>query len=77
MKKIPLYCQGEKCMVTGCNQLASHKIAEVNVFDEETQSEEYTRFSESHELTTYLCDECFEKIMTRDEQHGLVDNRNF
>ena len=77
MKLVPLYCQGKKCMVRGCTNLASHKIAEVNVFDEETQLLDYGLFAQSHELTTYLCDEHFKFIMTREEKHNLPDNRIF
>jgi len=77
MSPIPYPCKGEKCMVKGCKKLASHKIGEYNIFDRERQQGPHESFNMSHELTTYLCDDHFTNIMTREEKHGLPDTRKF
>lgn len=47
--KIPLYCVGERC--SQCNNQAFHKI------------EEYVEHGYRHPYTTYVCKNCFNKIM--------------
>lgn len=74
-EKIPASCLGVKCMVQNCPELASHKVGELNVWDEESQSEEYSAFNKSHELTSYLCNLHFDLIMTRDSKIIVNDNR--
>lgn len=71
MKK-PEVCLGVKCMQRGCKNESSHKVGEHNIWDRETESEEHTQFTKIHELTTYLCNEHFTKLMEREEFYGDV-----
>jgi len=62
-------------MVKNCQELASHKVGEQNIYDKNSQQEEYENFNRSHELTTYLCDSHFNFIMDRDTQYFQTDDR--
>lgn len=68
----PRTCTDVKCMQSGCKNGASHKVGEQNIWDKETESEQYKQFNQMHELTTYLCDEHFNKLMKREEYYGDV-----
>lgn len=75
---VPKTCYGIKCMQKGCTNLASHKIAEVNPWDDSEGSDEkewHNKFARTHERTTYLCDDHFNQIMSRDENVNMPDNR--
>lgn len=67
-----MHCQGVKCMQTGCKNQAMHKVGEYNIFNEREETDEHKQFSKRHELTTYLCDEHFDKLMKREEFYGDV-----
>jgi len=75
MNKVPLACQGVKCMRNGCVNFASHKVGEYNIWDEEQQPEQYAEFQSRHESTTYLCDAHFDQLMDRDEFYSQIDSR--
>ncbi len=59
-------------MQNGCKNQAMHKVGELNIFNQELEPVEHKQFSESHELTTYLCDEHFNKLMKREEYYGDI-----
>ena len=75
--KLPLTCMGVKCMIVGCRNLASHKIGEINIWDETLQSEEHQIFENSHELTTYVCDDCLKRIMTRETEYNTIKDDRY
>ena len=76
--KIPKSCKGVKCMIRGCRNLASHKIGEENIwFDDDDEKENHERFNFGHNLTTYVCDECFEHIMTRETEYNTIEDNRF
>jgi hypothetical protein len=65
-------------MQKGCTDLASHKIEEINLWDDSEGSDEkeqHEKFARTHEHTTYLCDNHFKQIMLRDENVNMPDNR--
>lgn len=71
--QVPNSCKGVKCMQQGCENLASHKVGEQNLFNQgdgygNNELIYYEMFNRRHELTTYLCDEHFSNLMKRDEK---------
>ncbi len=72
MKEIPKTCIGVKCMQSLCRNQAMHKVGEYNPFIAEEEKEQYGAFNSTHEKTTYLCDEHFDKLMKREEWYGDV-----
>ena len=68
----PKTCTNVKCMQKGCKNEASHKVGEQNIWNKETESEEYNLFNSDHELTTYLCDHHFGLLMNREEYYGDI-----
>ncbi len=78
---IPKCCLGVKCHVPGCLNLSSHKIGELNIYDNRPDTETndelevYQTHQISHPLTVYLCDEHFNSIMTREERVFEKDDR--
>lgn len=75
MKKVPAACFGVKCMQPGCENPASHKIGEINIFDPCGEKELHDKFNGRHELTTYLCEEHFGLLMKREERYSSIDER--
>jgi len=75
--QVPLTCKGVKCMKVGCRNLASHKVGEENIWDKELQSEEHQAFENGHNLTTYLCDNCFNQIMTRETEYNTIKDDRY
>lgn len=76
-KIIPGYCHGTKCMLDGCTNLAAHKVTEENAYNKVFQTEEYSIHNNCYPLSTYICEEHFIELMTRNEVYGTKDNRNF
>ena len=74
---LPLTCMGVKCMKVGCRNLASHKIGEENIWDKELQAKEHQAFENTHNLTTYLCDDCFKQIMTRETEYNTIKDDRY
>lgn len=77
---IPGTCRGSKCMIEGCTNLAAHKVAEENAWNnmdypENDEKEKYKEFGHRHEDTTYICEEHFKHLMSREEHYGMLDNR--
>ena len=78
---IPKCCFGVKCHVPGCQNLSSHKIGELNIYDNNPDTEindeleTYRAHKRSHPLTVYLCNEHFDSIMTREERILEKDDR--
>lgn len=72
---IPIKCHGVKCMIQDCKKMAEHKVEEVCLWDENSESEEYIKFNQVHPLTTYLCASHFTYIMWRDEKYSQEDDR--
>jgi len=70
--KVPMTCTGVKCMIVGCRELASHKIGEENIWDRTEEKKEHEQFEQSHNLTTYVCDDHFRKIMTREVEYNTI-----
>lgn len=74
---VPERCRGVKCMVEGCNNLASHKVGEENIwcnFDE-GEKDIHGFYENTHNMTSYLCEEHFHLIMTRDVNWSIPDDR--
>lgn len=63
-------------MQEGCKNESSHKVGEYNIWDKEQQTAEYNQFNSKHELTTYLCDDHFNKLMRREEFYGDIEKYN-
>lgn len=76
-RQAPLTCKSVKCMIIGCQQLASHKVEEVNpwIKNDLDESDLHDKFESIHNLTTYLCEAHFEFVMTREENYKMKDNR--
>lgn len=75
---IPKACKGVKCMIKGCRNLATHKIGEENIwFNDEQENENRKKFDLVHNLTTYVCDECFKHIMTRETEYNTIEDNRF
>ncbi len=72
---VPGICKGVKCMIKGCQNLSSHKVGELNPWDEETEKKEFLFFNMKHEHTAYLCDEHFLFVMTREQNYSMPDER--
>lgn len=70
MRKLDGIFKGVKCMIKGCHCLASYKISEIPT---EKNSDTFIKM----ELTTYVCEDHFNFIMTREENWGMEDNREF
>lgn len=68
--KKPATCTDVKCMMKDCTNEAYHKVGEQNIWDKETEPDEYRRFNMSHGLTTYLCIKHFNILMHRDEHYS-------
>jgi hypothetical protein len=85
MKKkpfLPMSCKGVKCMIVGCRELASHKVGEENIWcrDEGIGNDEYLKhqqFDESHNATTYLCEEHFKFVMKRETEYNTIEDNRF
>ena len=75
MKQIPQACQGVKCMIVGCPELAAHKIGEENIWSPEGEKEKYEELENAHNLTTYICEKHFKIIMEREVDYMKKDNR--
>jgi len=78
-KQVPKSCQGVKCMIVGCPNLAAHKVGEVNLWDENDndEKENYYNFEACHELTTYVCEEHFKFVMKREERYNTIEDNRF
>ncbi len=76
-KTIPTGCFGVKCMRKGCTELASHKVGEENIWDEEDETEKqlYSAQLETNQKTTYLCENHFNSLMDREEYYFKDDHR--
>lgn len=70
---------GVKCMIVGCRHLATHKVGEENIWDENDsdEKENYYNFEASHNATTYLCDEHFKFVMTRETEYNTIEDNRF
>lgn len=64
-------------MIVGCGNLASHKIGEENIWDKTEEKEQYEKFENSHNLTTYLCEKHFDYVMTREEKYNTIKDNRF
>jgi hypothetical protein len=73
----PLTCKGVKCMIVGCGNLASHKVGEENIWDKTEEKEQYEKFENCHNLTTYLCEEHFDFVITREEKYNTIKDNRF
>lgn len=77
---LPKSCKGVKCMVVGCRELASHKVGEENIWWGHEGDDEYPahqQFERSHNLTTYLCEEHFKFVMTRETEYNTIEDNRF
>jgi hypothetical protein len=79
---LPMSCKGVKCMIVGCRELASHKVGEENIWNGSNGigNDEYPmhhQFNESHNATTYLCDEHFKFVMTRETEYNTIEDNRF
>ena len=79
-KMVPMSCMGVKCMVKGCSNLSSHKVIEDNIWwsagqDNNDERELCVRQRSAHGLGSYLCDEHFDMIMSREEKYDMPDDR--
>lgn len=74
---IPGACDSVKCMVQDCQNLASHKIVEENIWNYGEENEEREKFDRGIQLSSYLCDYHFNLVMTRDTNYSMKDQRNF
>jgi hypothetical protein len=63
-----------KCMIRGCRNLASHKVGEQDIKDEQGDVD-FMNMRILHELTTYLCEDHFTWLMDREEQYFREDPR--
>jgi hypothetical protein len=68
---VPKTCYGVKCMQTDCQNLASHKISEVNIWDKNDIDEinKHKEFQRHCQWTTYLCSTHFMNIMKRETKY--------
>jgi hypothetical protein len=73
--KLPGSVKGVKCMIVGCQNMASHKVGEENPWNPHFEEEQYREFEMRHNLTTYLCSEHFDWLMHREEIYFREDNR--
>lgn len=72
MRKIPNTCTDVKCMQNSCKNQAAHKVGEENIYFQSEEPEEFKAFESQHNLTTYLCEEHFQKLMKREEYYGDI-----
>ena len=74
---IPSTCKSVKCKIAGCKNLASHKVGEENIWFrlDPKESNEFFEFENTHNLTTYLCEEHFNFVMTRETNFKMEDHR--